>query len=90
MFNGDADAVQKADNIVVALNDHAGTKTHSRHLHIDDAIGFGLKVVKLEEDPALQDLVLTVHHAYMHTFANSNAGKIIENHDGSAIVLFTQ
>lgn len=90
MFNGDADAVQKADNIVVALNDHAGTKTHSRHLHIDDAIGFGLKVLKLEEDPDLQDLVLTVHHAYMHTFANSNAGKIIENHDGSAIVLLTQ
>lgn len=90
MFKGDADAVRKADNIVLALNDHAGTKTHSRHLHIEDAIGFGLKVVQLEDDADLQDLVLTVHHAYMHTFANSHAGKIIENHNGSAIVLFSQ
>lgn len=90
MFKGDAEAVQRADNIVLALNDHAGTKTHSRHLHIEDAIGFGLKVVQLEDDPDLQDLVLTVHHAYMHTFANSHAGKIIENHNGSAIVLFSQ
>ncbi|AJP51114.1 SDH family Clp fold serine proteinase [Pseudomonas simiae] len=90
MFKGDADAVAKADNIVLALNDHAGTKTHSRHLHVEDAVGFGLKVVKLEDDEELQDLVLTVHHAYMHTFANSPAGKIIENHNGSAIVLFSQ
>jgi ATP-dependent protease ClpP protease subunit len=90
MFKDDAEAVQKADNIVLALNDHAGTKTHSRHLHIEDAVGFGLKVVKLEDDEELQDLVLTVHHAYMHTFANSHAGKIIENHNGSAIVLFSQ
>jgi hypothetical protein len=90
MFKDDSDALVKADNIVIALNDHAGTKTHSRHLHIEDALGFGLKVVMLEDDPELQDLVLTVHHAFMHTFSYSKAGKIIENHDGSAIVLMTQ
>ncbi|WP_248802168.1 SDH family Clp fold serine proteinase [Pseudomonas sp. MWU13-2100] len=90
MFHGDEDALKKTENIVLALNDHAGTKTHSRHLHIEDAIGIGLKVRKLEDDPILQDLVLTVHHAYMHTFANSTAGKIIENHNGSVIVLHSQ
>lgn len=90
MFHDDPQALVKADNIVQALNDHAGTKTHSRHLHMDDAIGFGLKVSKLEDDPELQDLVLTVHHAFMHTFANSTAGKIIENHNGSVIVLHAQ
>ena len=87
MFEGDTDAANKATKIVTALNDHAGTKTHSRHLHIEDAVGFGLKVQQLEEDAELQDLVLTVHHAYMHTFANSTAGKLIENHEGSVIVL---
>lgn len=87
MFSGDHDAANKAAAIVTALNDHAGTKTHSRHLHIEDAQGYGLKVVQLEDDAELQDLVLTVHHAYMHTFANSTAGKIIENHTGSVIVL---
>lgn len=90
MFHDDPQAVTKADNIVQALNDHAGTKTHSRHLHIEDAIGFGLKVVQLEDDAELQDLVLTVHHAYMHTFANSTAGKVIENHNGAIIVLHAQ
>lgn len=87
MFKDDADAYDKAFKIVTALNDHAGTKTHSRHLHIEDATGYGLKVRKLEDEPDLQDLVLTVHHAYMHTFANTSVGKIIENHTGSAIIL---
>lgn len=88
MFKDDADAVAKAKAIVTALNDHAGTKTHERHLHMEDAIGFGLKVVPLEDDQVLQDLVLTVHHSYMHTFASSHAGKIIENHLGAAIIQF--
>jgi len=86
MFKDDADATTKAQQIVTALNDHAGTKTHERHLHIEDAVGFGLKVMRLEDDQGLQDLVLTVHHSYMHTFANTQAGKIIENHCGAAIV----
>lgn len=91
MFANDGQqALPIVDQIVLALNDHAGTKTHSRHLHIDDALGFGLKVEKLEDDPDFQDLVLTVHHAYMHTFANTTAGKIIENHNGSAIVIRAQ
>ncbi|PHX40230.1 serine protease [Pseudomonas sp. NZIPFR-PS5] len=88
MFHNDPDAIRKAGNIVTALNDHAGTKTHERHLHVEDAVGLGLKVVALEDDQVLQDLVLTVHHAYMHTFASSNAGKIIENHSGAAIIQF--
>lgn len=90
MFSADPDAVNKADRIVAALNDHAGTKTHSRHFHVEDAVGFGLKIEQLEDDAELQDLVLTVHHAYMHSFANSAAGKIIENHDGACIALLAQ
>lgn len=88
MFHADADAVRKAEIIVTALNDHAGTKTHERHLHVEDAVGLGLKVIALEGDQVLQDLVLTVHHAYMHTFANTNTGKMIENHTGAAILQY--
>ncbi len=86
MFDGDADAGKKARKIVRSLNNHADTKTHARHIHADEASAFGLKIRMLEQDAALQDLVLTVHHAYMHTFAHANAVKIIENHLGSAIV----
>ena len=44
------------------------------------------KDVRLEEDDELQDLVLTVHHSFMHTFANSAAVKIVENHMGGAMM----
>lgn len=88
MFANDPAALSKAQLVCSALNDHAGTKTHSRHLHIEDAKNFGLEILQLEDDHELQDLVLTVHHAYMHTFASTNAGKIIENHHGSAIIQY--
>lgn len=86
MFAGDQDANEKADCIVKALNNHHDTKSHARHIHIDEAKQMGLKIIDLESDSVLQDLVLTVHHAYMHTLSNSPAIKIIENHNGQAIV----
>ena len=86
MFEGDKDANATAKRIVGKLNNHADTKMHARHIHADEALGFGLKITMLETDKRLQDTVLTVHHAYMHTFASSQAVKIVENHLGSAIV----
>lgn len=44
-----------------------------------DCKKLGLKVIDIESDQTLQDLILTVHHCYMHTFANSPAIKITEN-----------
>jgi hypothetical protein len=44
----------------------------------------------LEEDQQLQDKVLTVYHAAMHTFAATPATKIIENHDGRAFIKLMQ
>jgi hypothetical protein len=86
MFDGDEKAKEKASEIVKKLNNHADTKTHARHIHADEAERFGLKVRMLEKEPTFQDAVLTVHHAFMHTFSNSNSAKIIENHLGNAIV----
>lgn len=86
MFEGDRDAFRKARNIVGKLNNHVDTKMHARHIHADEARQFGLKVTMIEENNTLQDTVLTIHHAYMHTFGNSPASKIIENHLGSAMV----
>lgn len=85
-----------ADNILENLAVHAETKTHSRHIHIRECKKIGIKVLALEDimkDKQIddckdfQDCVLTVHHAYMHTFSNSNAIKIIENHNGSAMII---
>lgn len=66
--------------IVDKLSDHKTMKTHSRHIGLKKAKEIGLKIKPLEDDNDLQDLVLTVHHAYIHTFNNTTALKIIENH----------
>lgn len=84
MFEGDPDASAKANSIVKKLTKSTGT--HSRHIHYEEAHDIGLNVKKLEDDPDLQDLVLTVHHCFMHTLMNTTAYKIIENHLGVALV----
>jgi hypothetical protein len=63
-----------------------GSGIASRHLHFDDCKKLGLDVELIEADPALQDLVLAVHHCFMHTLMNTNAFKIIENHLGHALM----
>jgi hypothetical protein len=42
--------------------------------------------LKIEDDSEFQDLVLTVHHCYMHALMNTPSFKIIENHKGIAFV----
>ncbi len=61
-------------------------KVHDSHLHYEDCADIGLKVTRLEDDPELQDLVLTVHHCYMHTLMNTASYKMTENHLGLALV----
>lgn len=56
------------------------------HIMSPKAREIGLSIVQLEDDQKLQDLVLTVHHAYMHTFSMAPTVKIIENHLGAATV----
>lgn len=86
MFKGDTDADKKAEDVVKFLNEHEDSLTHARHIHIEEAKGCGLVIEDLEKDEVLQDLVLTTHHCFMHTFANSQAIKIIENQLGNAVV----
>jgi hypothetical protein len=89
MFAGEKNAKKKANAIVKKLSAHAVYKSHERHIHLEECkkiIGPG-KVIALEDlGGDFQDLVLTVHHAYMHTFSGTNAIKIIENHNGIAMV----
>jgi ATP-dependent protease ClpP protease subunit len=61
-------------------------RAHNTHLQYAQCLSAGLNVMKLEDDDKLQDLVLTVHHCYMHTLMNTPAFKVIENHLGKAIV----
>ncbi len=87
MFLGDPEALSKAEKIEKALNNHSDTKIHARHIHIDEAKEFGLNITQIETDldSSDQDLILTIHHAFMHTLANSGVVKIVENHTGQAV-----
>lgn len=83
MFADSKQATKKAEHVVAALNNHQDTKAHARHIDAEQAKKIGLKIVDLEADNTLQDLVLTVHHACMHTFSQAERlQKIIENQNG--------
>ncbi|RMH22222.1 MAG: S49 family peptidase [Gammaproteobacteria bacterium] len=85
MFDGE-DAEEKIRKIIEGLSDSETTYNHARHIHVEKLEKLGLRIEKMEEDDDLQDLVLTVHHTYMHTFAMSPALKIVENHRGEAMI----
>lgn len=86
MFDGDADADTKADNIIEELGNHALNKSHSRHLSAEKCQDIGLNILNLEDDPKLQDAVLSIHHACIQTLTATNAYKLIENHKGVAFI----
>lgn len=59
---------------------------HSRGIHRDQLESLNLNIQHLEDDDELQELVLTLHHTYMHTFGISGCVKIVENHLGRAMI----
>lgn len=74
------------ENILNELEDHSISKSHGRHLSKAKCKNIGLNIVDLEADAQLQDLVLSVHHASVHTLTGTNAFKIIENQNGIASI----
>ena len=85
--NDSQDSDKKIKDIIKKLSDHKKTRSHGRHISSTEAEANGLVVEHLEKDNDLQDLVLTVHHTFMHTFAKTLCAKIVENHDGMATVM---
>lgn len=84
MHSGNEDV---CEDIVNKLSDYKKMKTHSRHISLKEAQEIGLKVEALENDQELQDIVLTIHHTYMHTLNSTSIIKIIENHKNVGQIL---
>jgi membrane-bound ClpP family serine protease len=78
------------NTILAELGDHALTKSHARHLSMAKCHQMGLEILELESDQCLQDAVLSVHHACIHTLSATGAYKIIENHKGVAYIQIMQ
>lgn len=90
MLEGQENADATADAVLEELSNHALTKSHARHLSLAKCKQIGLNVLALEDDTELQDAVLSVHHASIHTLSSTSAYKLIENHDGIAFIQITK
>lgn len=86
MLKDDPRASEKCTKIINKLLDLAKNKAHNKHFHIDDLSGTGLKIERMEDNQALQDAILSVHHCFMQTFSMTVAIKIIENNRGFAFI----
>ncbi|MBS0043375.1 hypothetical protein KFE26_13850 [Shewanella sp. M16] len=78
---------ERIEKIMSNLNNPSETKEHSRHIHFDKAQDLGLKVSLLEADQDLQNLVLSLHHAYTATLMMTNTSKLIESQTGKRFIL---
>ena len=80
----------KSEALANYLTNHATHLTHSRGVFRGELRDFDpqLCLTDLENDQQLQDLVLTIYHATMHTFGYTDAAKIVENHQGQGYISF--
>lgn len=83
MFSKYQNPDQEATRTVDKLMDYKGTTEHSHHFLIDKCREFGLTVNALEDDQELQEDVLSVHHAFVATFAKTGTLKLIQNAAGA-------
>jgi hypothetical protein len=79
MFLRNENKEQIVKSILKFLSREA-SKQYDKHYDYLDCKEAGLKVVALEKDQRLQDLVLSIHHSYVLTsYANPSYIKYIEN-----------
>lgn len=78
MLAGDSAKAIEVAEYFASFDEH---QSHSLGIPRARAQEKGLNITYLEADQALQDAVLSVHHAALHTFAGSCV-KLIENHLG--------
>jgi ClpP class serine protease len=71
MLSGKADPDKAAKETVKKLMDYMGTSEHSHHFLIDRCREIGLNVTAIEDDQALQEDVLSVHHSFIATFSQT-------------------
>ena len=86
MFKDEEDRDSKIGAIIGELSSHEASLAHNRHYSAATVAELGMKVLMLEDDPGLQEAILTVHHACILTLSETSAIKIIENHLGGAYI----
>lgn len=89
MFKQRQDAKLRAARVAQWFANYEEHPSHALGIDRDAAREQGVIIEDLEDNQALQDAVLSVHHATLHTFQGP-AVKIIENHNGKAFIKVEQ
>ncbi len=93
MFNGlpTQDRERYSQEIAGYFANHSTHLTHARGIYAEELREFNDKfaVYDLDSDAQLYELVLTVYYSLMHTFSNTRAAKIIENHADNSYIILT-
>lgn len=79
-------AEKKINDIIRLLTDQNLTKSHTRHIPAPICKNYGLKIVEMEKDQDLQDIILSIHHASALTIMNTYVVKIIENQNSQTYI----
>lgn len=84
MFASSETAESDAERAAAFFADYGEHRSHALGIDRDQARATGLLIEDLEDDAELQDAVLSVHHAALHTLTGP-CGKLVENHLGKGI-----
>ena len=83
--------VEKSKKTAKYLSDYNFHLNHNTRLHINELKdNTSLVIRRLEDDPKLQDLVLSIFHCYSILAGNTKVSKIIENQNGKKFVISHQ
>lgn len=104
MLKSTPDAEVVATQIVEHLSSHKQTKIHGRHISAKSAKALGLKIIELETlepkdkkgddgtvlNSGMQDVVLSIHHAFTLLLGSTDTVKIVQNHKGGSSIATVQ
>ena len=83
------DRTRRAHELFEWFSDFRRFKSHDRRVDLEDVEAQKLKVVNLD-DFEHQDAILGVHHTFRLTMTQTPTTKIIENHNGRAMIEMAQ
>ncbi len=82
MFKNSTITPKPGQEIASWLGKTGNHKTHGRPINKQVASDLGLKVIGLESDQRLQELVLSIFHSTIITFDITSCVKLVENQEG--------
>ena len=88
MFKKNPKKSARAKTILDELASHDASKVHDRHYDYVKCKKLGLKVTALEDDPELQEAVLSLYHCYLLSiYRIPTSLKYIENQNGETFII---